>query len=387
MYHGGFHYPGEPLPPPRDPIPPAQQLVQLIATKDVRRVRAFLDEAFWSGQPVKPEFSHLSQVLLNDRENIAMLRLLVTWGAAPVDENLRNLYIAVGENSYPECTRLLRRCGLRLPSSVMNKPPGFETIPPRLEIPENQSEQEKPFARISNGSPPLYDSRVTLLSEEWRKTLKAFQDQGAGEAVIAGGALRDFYAKRAVKDVDIFLASRGSEGKNKKFLKNAFEAAGLKIREQYIGGSDFRKIPAPASSKDFQPAQQDYWSGKQIPASALESWTIVAGPQKTEYNIIFVNGPLGERLAKKNTLALLDAFDIDLCQIATNGVDLISTPAYREGVRRKRITMRNEKETSRDHLQRLVKKYPDFELCAASKRILEAPPPRPTPPPSRVVRY
>lgn len=393
MYPTTFYYP----PVPNPPQIPQPDLLTLIGLNDTQKVREHLDAAFWGGKPVKPDWSHLFRALTVQDLNPSMVRLLVTWGtpAVPDDEQLRTLYANVGEK-YPQCMKLLRRCGMRLPSSVMEKPPGFEKMP-KTEIPENLSLMEEPPIKVSgdrvNGN--IYvDGRITLLPEEWRKALKAVQDMGAAEAVIAGGALRDFYAKRNVKDVDIFLATRGREGNNKKFLKKAFDAAGLKISAQNITLYNFEKFPRPASV-DIIPASQNYWSGKQaLPTSALESWTIVAGPERTEYNIIFVSGPLGERLSRKNTLALLDAFDIDLCQIATDDINLITTPAYREGVRRKRITMKNEKMTSKDHLQRLVKKYPDFELCAASKRLLteqEQPkrahtPPRPEPPPNRLVK-
>lgn len=70
------------------------------------------------------------------------------------------------------------------------------------------------------------------------KLMQCLIDNGAAEAVIAGGALRDLFNQRAVRDVDIFLKGRGGKEENRKFLQEAFAAVGLDITPQVIGYRD-----------------------------------------------------------------------------------------------------------------------------------------------------
>ena len=191
---------------------------------------------------------------------------------------------------------------------------------------------------------------------EWRQVLRTFQDKGAKEAVIAGGALRDLFNHKPVKDVDIFIRTQGSQKKNRQMLEEAFRSTRLEITYQQSGNDYFsgERFPAPKAKNN----------GRNV----AESWTIIAGRDKTEYNIIFVPELV-------SPLKLIESFDFGLCQIGYDGKIIFSTNRYNDDVRDKRIcfALTDVNDTSAEHLQRIIKKYPDWKLCAESKKILSTP--------------
>jgi hypothetical protein len=214
------------------------------------------------------------------------------------------------------------------------------------------------------------DHRINQLPREWRKTLQAFHDSGAKEAIIAGGALRDTFNKRAVKDVDIFLKSRGSVKKNRKFLKQVFAAAELRLIEQpvYTGGygDDMQALPDPTKGV-FVP-QKRHGYGSITPETKSESWVVKAGSQKTEYNIVFMEGPLAEAMARaiadnrtpaKQTIS---AFDLGLCQIGYDGDAIVTTEKYRKDVAQKTIEIDTGNPSTLQHVERIRKKYDDWKI-------------------------
>ena len=46
------------------------------------------------------------------------------------------------------------------------------------------------------------------------------------------------------------------------------------------------------------------------------------------------------------------------------------TPLYKRDANGRKITLVKENHTTVDHLKRIIKKYPDWELCAESKNLL-----------------
>jgi hypothetical protein len=119
----------------------------------------------------------------------------------------------------------------------------------------------------------------------------------------------------------------------------------------------------------------------------MESWKIMASDH-TEYNIIFVNDKLDRKLAEQARPseqrsifagAIIDSFDIGLCQIACDGDSIVSTPAYRDDVKHKRVSLIRPNMTSEDHLKRVTTKYADWQLNPEAQKAL-APKPKPQPP-------
>ncbi|MDI1228107.1 MAG: hypothetical protein PSY14_10525 [bacterium] len=350
-------------------------LSEIVAKGDIGEAREFFDKAFWQNRQDPPEWKHMRLALM--REDAPMIRLLATWGAHPNEEDMAALRAAMGDK-YLRYVQLLRQAGLR-----SNGQPWEEVTPSTTPAPAND-----PVAGQAFVDGRFVDQRIEQIPQEWRKVLATFHAAGSSEAVIAGGALRDLFNKRPIRDVDIFMRSQGSQKKNRAYLKEIFNAAGLSVKEQEFRRSDGygfsvhkEAFPEPKShvEKDFDIAKR---------TRALESWKLVAGPAETEYNVIFVEDTLDRKLVKETSRfegksifvgGLLDAFDIGITQIASDGEEIVSTRAYDEDVRLKRLTLTRPNDATVDHAQRIIAKYPDFEQSAELKELLK---PKP-----RSVRY
>jgi hypothetical protein len=323
-----------------------------IAAGDCLRTRELFDQAFWNGYKVSLTWTHLKTALR--AENKPMLKLLITWGAAVTDEDLRQ-FRAVAKNKYPDYIKLLRQCGLKLSAAA---------------------QEDIPYVAPQDPSP-----NADLLPDEWKLVLRMMQAKGAEEAVIAGGALRDLFNERPVKDVDIFLKGRGSERKNRAFLTEVFKATRLGIDAQsdysssYFG--TYESFPAPKKNDLSIRFENKEGYDTIIKEGRSESWTVIAGPQKTEYNIVFIDN-LKYTSPKSGHYVpadfdkghLINGFDLGLCQIAYDGQEISKTWFYEIAVKYQEISLFNPNDKSKEHLQRIIKKYPDWKLCAKSKQLL-----------------
>jgi hypothetical protein len=403
------------------PSPYDDMLSELVANGDIARVREYFDSVFWENRKERPGWGHLRIALL--REDRPMLRLLHTWGAAPTDDDMAK-FRAAARDKYPDYLRILRSAGLR-PSGA-----GWEEIdasqPTRAEIEarafeiyrqsgciegrdtenwlraeaELKDARKAAMAELAPAEEALFDElafkkdaarMLDQVPQEWRRLLQTFQSAGADEAVIAGGALRDLFNRKQIKDVDIFLRTQGGKKKNKKFLKEIFETAGLDVVAQDCGYDGYsrlmEKFPEPrteAASADTNGVARE---------RRMESWKIIAGEAKTEYNIIFIDDSLDKRLAQETskreqrsifTGGLLDSFDIGLCQIACDGQEVVSTPAYRDDVKHQRISLLRPNMSTEEHLKRVVRKYEGWQLNAEAQKALTPKPPSPPKPPLRI---
>ncbi|MCE9506924.1 MAG: hypothetical protein K8R48_01215 [Alphaproteobacteria bacterium] len=327
------------------------ELSELVSHGDCQKVRAFFDRAFWKGWKEPPTWDHLYIALQS--ENKPMLKLLVTWGAQATDEDMARLRTQMqSKDKYPHYLKLLRQAGLPLSAAAL---------------------KEIPVAEIESPAPE------TLIPQEWKRVLRAFQQNGAASAFIGGEALCDLFNERGTRrKVDIFLQSvlrQDSVKENRRFLRAVFNASGFEVTEQMV-----KSFPDTAAPEAFPPPKDgklpfhegDYRHG------ITEIWTVIAGPQKTQYNIIFADrGDLGSSLQtpEQFTQHMLYDFDFGLNQIAYDGKQIITTPFYNADVLYQQIILKNLSDTSREHLLNLVKKYPDWKLCAESKKLLKPPPP------------
>ncbi len=257
-------------------------------------VRDFFNDVFFENRTFFLAWKYLKIALKN--KDKPMMRLLITWGAA-VPESVRGLT--------EEQAQLLRRCGARV------MPANFE--------------KEKPVSQ-----PTAHPLSADKIPSDWREALLAFQKNGAAEAVIAGGALRDLFNDRAINDVDIFLKTRGGDRRNKKFIEKSFKKAGLNLTKPRFGGS---------------------YDG---------SLVFTAGPRHTEFNVTFVENFVSTPGHPDFAHALMSAFDIWLCRIAYDGKKVITTPEYMKDVLGKHITRQHTVNSGGGHLDRIVEKYPDW---------------------------
>lgn len=364
-----------PQPPDRwfDPPKFDNPLSEIVNRGDLTAARQYLDEAFWENRRETPGWPQLKIALL--RRDLPMVKLLATWGARPSDEQMAQFRTAAAEQ-YGDYLKLLRQAGLR----------GVDTRWEELPA--------KPLSGEEAASLPAPEDDIEKLPMEWRRVLKSLQQTGAPEAVIAGGALRDTFNGAAVKDVDIFLRARGNRKAHRSLLKEAFAAANVTVIEQSFSdsyGTTRIAFPDPVSAKE----STNFGYGL-LRKRATESWKILAGPNRTEYNVIFVDDNIDRKMAEAAPAReqqkifagnLLGTFDIGLCQIATDGDVVVSTPEYKSDVKKKEITLLLPNGSSEDHLRRVVKKYPDWRLSPAAKDMLKPKIPKPLPPRSRYSYY
>ncbi len=368
-------------PPLRNPQY-ADALTDSVARQDIVGARAHFDRVLWGDSEQRPTWDQLKIAVLN--ADVPMARLLVTWGARATADDLAALQKSAPKK-YPEYLQTLRRSGHGVsPKALRDSLAAAAALPP-----EEANESVQPYQGRTLVDGGHIDRRAEKLPREWRQLLHTIQATGAPEAMIAGGALRDLFNERSIKDVDIFLQTRGSERKNRNFLEKAFAAAALPVHRQRVsmGYSDIAtEFPGPSHGTFTQRVSRGYATIRA--ASNSEAWTVIAGPNKTEYNIVFIDGPLGAALGKAGrqpnasgsvaaAALMIKHFDFGICQIAFDGADLHSTAAYQQDVKKKTITLQKENGTSAQHLQRIVKKYPDFKLCADSERVLNPPKPAP----------
>jgi hypothetical protein len=310
---------------------------------DCRLTREFFNSHFWGGTTnwsmAKPVWENIKLAL--KAENKPMLKLLATWGAQVTDEDMARLRAAAKEQ-YPHYIRLLRQAGVPLSPAALKEIPLADVQPPAPE---------------------------TLIPEEWKRVLRAFQEGNGGYAAFIGGAaLCDLFNERgARRKVDIFLNSIYNDKMNQRTLENAFQRTGLEITEgalKLYGGKPFpqphfKKLPSRKGDSRINLAQ---------------SWTVVAGPQQMQYNIVFVDmGAEGNALVStpgKYLQRVINDFDFSMNQIAYDGEQVVTTPAYDADVKNHQIALKNKTEESKEQLQRLVKKYPAWKLCAESKKLL-----------------
>ena len=313
-------------------------LLEAVGSGKVEEARKIFDKMFWQGTPVRPDWSMVRSALV--KENKPMLRLLAAHGAKIDGAGLEALKkenagkFAIYEN-------LLRKSGI------------------------GRAFEEKQASSVpADERPHVTDSMLKdEIPQEWRNVLRVTQEDGGREAVIAGGALRDLFNKRAVKDVDIFLRSRGGPWRNKRLLEGIFKRAGLHVKKKFVGLDDYgltvyKQFPPPKTGA----FTRDTGTAYPETIGTAESWEITAGPRGTVYNFIFLDGPLSRQLAEESPKALMETFDIGLCRIAFDGEKVIRTEEYKKDAREKTITLLQANASSQEHLHRIAEKYPDFAL-------------------------
>ncbi len=175
------------------------ELQTAIMTNDVARVRGMLEKRLWSDKTQEIRWGlydvdarHLQMALI--QENGAMVKLLASYGARFDGKSFERTVLDVMPEKRPLYESLLRRAGIAWDESADHA----------------QDIQKLPW--------------------EWRRTLGRVPSGGrAGGRHRGRGPLRDLFNGRTVKDVDIFLASRGGKADNEAFIWKAFTLAGLEI--------------------------------------------------------------------------------------------------------------------------------------------------------------
>ncbi len=359
----------------------ATGLLGLVRLGNVDAVRRYFDESLHGRDITRPAWQHLRAAV--EAYNVPMAKLLVTWGAQPTIADLETLARERNGEKAVKDILCMRLAGVNL-----------HNLPATLA----QEQQNTPAAKDAPAPPARKSSQLTpdKIPQEWKDVLRAIQKAGASEAMIAGGALRDLANGRTVKDVDIFLADRWM---NKRLIKKAFAALGLTIHNQMVSegyGKVAKKMTRgtkDAFNEVTKSMKRDSYGQifehKKVKEGA-EAWTVIAGPDKTEYNIVFLKGEFGKELRRKaleGTAAtlLLEQFDIGICQIAYNGNSVFMLKTFMDDVDNKTLTLVRPNHSSKAHIERVAKKYPDFTLCKNAQELLNPPPP-PAKPKAKTVK-
>lgn len=348
-------------------------LLDLVQTGNTAAVRRYFDASLTGQSIVKPGWVHLQAALA--RNNMPMMKLLVTWGARPDEDNLKTLNAA-------DYTRL-RLAGLPLTSfNEAAKQPEAKATPALSGGHPHREGIDQWY--VSDDPNQSFIISVPL---EWREVLFALKEQGAApEAMIVGGALRDRHHGKAVNDVDIFLKSPFWPGQQQSILRKAFKAAGLKVHTQETVQTNFYEGTTRVEKKQF--TQDGNFSQSVYRDAGLgvtSAWLAIAGPNHTKYNIIFVDSPAMSRLhnaARKNAatnkhiIDVINKVDIGLCQVAFSSYTLLGTPQYIADSKQRKLTLVNPGQATEQHVRKVVEKYSDFKPDEGLKKYLQNPPRR-----------
>lgn len=363
----------------------ATGLLGLVRLGNVDAVRRYFDESLHGRAITRPVWTHLRAAV--EAYNVPMAKLLVTWGAQPTTADLETL---VAERSDKAVKDIL--C-MRLAGLNLHNTPEVASPAPQADAAVAQTIPSNSNTAPSTPSPSI----AGRIPQEWKDVLSAIQ-QAAPEALIAGGALRDLCNNRDVKDVDIFLADRWM---NKRLITKAFAAAGLTIHNQMVSegyGKVAKKMTRgtkDAFNEVTKTMKRDSYGQafehKKVKEGA-EAWTVIAGDDKTEYNIVFIKGEMGKDMKRAHAAGngaatlLLEQFDIGLCQIAYDGKHVQTLKPFTEDLYNKTLTLVRPNHSSKAHIERVAKKYPDFKLCQNAQNLLNPPPPPPAKPKAKVVK-
>lgn len=332
-------------------------LGELIRRGNIKDLREHFNRAFWDKNVERPDWRHLEQALR--REDRPAMKLLIAWGASATPLDIARLK-REDEEKFQSRLMLLRQCGL--------KPP----LPDAVALAQLEESADPPgIVGLGNGlvSFPGMKGGAKAVPQEWKDVLDAFHRLGSTEAIIAGGALRDLFHERPIKDVDIFLQSTGGERPNRQLLEKVFRSLGWKIKRQstYFGEEEF---PGPIVTRE---ARGQYGWGDTL----SESWTVKAGTRGTEFNVVFVGKGFMRQMDRTLPFGhgAISLFDVGLCQIYTDGDMIFASRAFREDSANCTLTLKRPNDSSSEHLRRIARKYPDFTPCPEAHKMLNPPKP------------
>jgi hypothetical protein len=167
---------------------------------------------------------------------------------------------------------------------------------------------------------------------EWLDTLDLIRKAGGTDAVIAGGAVRDFLLGRPVKDIDVFLRSRG-ELEDERIVKAAYPNAGQL--------SEFDRaeygIQMPELSSVWTNSDPDPFFGSE------------------PVQLIFQNSDV-------TFTSLFQSFDYGLCRVGFDGSNVILTDDFVKDAFGMTMTLLHPTPNSAARYVRLCQKYPYHKL-------------------------
>jgi hypothetical protein len=169
-----------------------------------------------------------------------------------------------------------------------------------------------------------------IIPSDWKQILTLLHNNGFPEAIIAGGCLRDLDNSKPVKDIDVFVVSKGPTTTSK--LDVIFNVNG--------------DCMASTNDSDTLHPLAEVWeySSNFVP---LQIIIMPEGPTKA-YDFL---------------VEQLNRFDIGLCRIGYDGVTVVRHEAYNKDKKDKTLTMLHQRTYNQSirRLSRIGLKYPDFQ--------------------------
>lgn len=184
------------------------------------------------------------------------------------------------------------------------------------------------------------------------------------EAVIVGGALRDTYFGRPVKDVDVFVTHiEAADGRD--FIWEKLRAAfplETNVQETgvFLSMSNVRLIVPDA--KDYED-----WSGGDVRAV----YEVEIMEDQPPFQIITTSAPMTLHEAR-------DRVDFDICQIAFDGRLVTASTGFQQAALTKTATYvgagcDKQRDRSFKRATRLHGKYPDWTFIVGDRTIFPVP--------------
>jgi len=156
--------------------------------------------------------------------------------------------------------------------------------------------------------------------------------------------------------VSVFIPDCGSVRKNKNFVKKIFKEA--KLSMAYCE----EKIMLNGMAEDAKRAS--------VQRESCDRWTIFAGKNKTKYDIIFLKGH-PQDLLMSNWRNFVSKGVFNLCQIGTNGDDVVMTEDFKEGARRREVKVTGFFTGDTESLH-FLEKYSDWKVQDNFQKIMIA---------------
>lgn len=185
---------------------------------------------------------------------------------------------------------------------------------------------------------PISTNRMTNTSQHtntkipaiWINTLDEIR-KICPEATIAGGALRDYFNGRPIKDIDIFVMFDDNKDLYRIF-KNTFVDV---IEVIHTDGG--KPSPSQLQNGGSYPAHYQFY---------ICDWLFeITQSMKPFYRE-----------------DIIDVFDIGLCKIVYGNNDIVMHEDYKNDLANNTLTLLTEDPSAKIHAERIHSKYPDFTI-------------------------
>lgn len=191
-------------------------------------------------------------------------------------------------------------------------------------------------------------------NDEIISTLRKIQRRGFKSALIAGGAVRDLYFDKIIRDVDIFVQDPKFSGE----FAEKKSSQGLLNENFWNGVFD---IPDEYEGRSFGPtlATKRLSRGNYQDSDIYSLWQVVKN--FIPHEIIVTRIPPIEYVENN--------FDIGLCKAYCDGTKFRFTPDFMHDMRNRTMTIVSKKmdvpsmiHTIKEHFPRISHRYPGYSL-------------------------